>query len=138
MANINTKKNAVEIRTELKANGTKIEYIVINGQKCGLLGSTSEADRANAIKALNDAYVASGVNIYEMLSKLETIATIEEKEIEPDEVVNVHGIEIILSYSKAKAYTMDGNEVANCDDLPPMPYTEAVKAILMARVEANI
>lgn len=137
MANINTKKNAVEIRTELKANGTKIEYIVINGQKCGLLGSTNEADRANAIKALNDAYVASGGNIYEMLSKLETIATIEEKEIEPDEVVNVHGIEIILSYSKAKAYTMDGNEVANCDDLPSMP-TEAIKAILMARVEANI
>lgn len=137
MANINTKKNAVEIRTELKANGTKIEYIVINGQKCGLLGSTNEADRANAIKALNDAYVASGGNIYEMLSKLETIATIEEKEIEPDEVVNVHGIEIILSYSKAKAYTMDGNEVANCDDLPSMP-TEAIKAVLMARVEANI
>ena len=72
-----------------------------------------------------------------MLSKLETIATIEEKEIEPDEVVNVHGIEIILSYSKAKAYTMDGNEVANCDDLPSMP-TEAIKAVLMARVEANI
>lgn len=137
MANINTKKNAVEIRTELKANGTKIEYIVINGQKCGLLGSTNEADRANAIKALNDAYVASGGNIYEMLSKLETIATIEEKEIEPDEVINVHGIEIILSYSKAKAYTMDGNEVANCDDLPSMP-TEAIKAVLMARVEANI
>lgn len=137
MANINTKKNAVEIRTELKANGTKIEYIVINGQKCGLLGSTNEADRANAIKALNDAYVASGGNIYEMLSKLEIIATIEEKEIEPDEVVNVHGIEIILSYSKAKAYTMDGNEVANCDDLPSMP-TEAIKAVLMARVEANI
>lgn len=137
MANINTKKNAVEIRTELKANGTKIEYIVINGQKCGLLGSTNEVDRANAIKALNDAYVASGGNIYEMLSKLETIATIEEKEIEPDEVVNVHGIEIILSYSKAKAYTMDGNEVANCDDLPSMP-TEAIKAVLMARVEANI
>lgn len=137
MANINTKKNAVEIRTELKANGTKIEYIVINGQKCGLLGSTNEADRANAIKALNDTYVASGGNIYEMLSKLETIATIEEKEIEPDEVVNVHGIEIILSYSKAKAYTMDGNEVANCDDLPSMP-TEAIKAVLIARVEANI
>lgn len=137
MANINTKKNAVEIRTELKANGTKIECIVINGQKCGLLGSTNEADRANAIKALNDAYVASGGNIYEMLSKLETIATIEEKEIEPDEVVNVHGIEIILSYSKAKAYTMDGNEIANCDDLPSMP-TEAIKAVLMARVEANI
>lgn len=137
MANINTKKNAVEIRTELKANGTKIEYIVINGQKCGLLGSTNEVDRANAIKALNDAYVASGGNIYEMLSKLETIATIEEKEIEPDEVVNVHGIEIILSYSKAKAYTMDGNEIANCDDLPSMPI-EAIKAVLMARVEANI
>lgn len=134
MANINVNKNAVEIRSELKENGTKVEYIVIDGVKCGIMGSLNEADRAAAIKALNAAYVASNGNIMEMMQKLSTIATIEEKEIEPDEVAVVCGVKVILSYSKAKAYTMDGEEIANCEDLPTMP-KEAVKAVLMARVE---
>ena len=134
MADIKVNKNAVEIRSELKADGTKIEYIVIDGVKCGVMGSVSETDRAAAIKALNAAYVASNGNIYEMMQKLNTIATIEEKEIEPDEVVEVCGEEILLSYSKAKAYTMDGEEITNCDDLPALP-KEAVKALLIARVE---
>lgn len=137
MADIKVNKNAVEIRSELKANGTKVEYIVIDGQKIGIMGSVSEADRAVAIKALNAAYVASNGDIMEMMEKLSTIATIEENGIEPDEVVEVCGVEVILSYSKAKVYTMDGDEIANCEDLPAMP-KEAVKAVLMARVETAL
>lgn len=137
MATINTIKNAVEIRSELKANGTKIEYIVIDGQKCGILGSVNEADRAAAIKTLNAAYIASNGNIMEMMEKLSTIATIEEKEIEPDEVVDICGCDVILSYKNKKAYTMDGEEIANCDDLPDMP-NEAVKAVLVARATAEM
>ena len=133
MAEIKTTKNAVELRSELKGNGTTIEYIVIDGVKCGVLGSVSEADKAAALKALNDAYIASNGDIMEMMQKLATIATIEEKEIEPDEVVEVCGVEIILSYSKAKAYTMDGYEIANCDGLPAMPQ-EVMKALLIERV----
>ena len=136
MATINTHKNAVEIRSELNANGTKIEYIVIDGVKCCILGSLNEADRAAAIKVLNDAYVASNGDIMEMIAKLNTVATLEEKQIEPDEVVKIHGEEIIISYSKATAYTMDGEEIANCTDLPNMP-KEAIKAVLVARMEAN-
>lgn len=127
-------KNAVEIRTELKANGTKIEYICIDGVKCGILGSVNKADREKAIKVLNSAYAASNGNIMEMMQKLSTIATIEEKEIDPDEMVEVCGKQIMLSYKERKAYDMDGNELANCDDLPDMP-REAVKALLIARVK---
>lgn len=134
MADINVNKNAVEIRKELKENGTTIEYIVIDGQKCGILGSVSEADKAAAIKALNAAYVSSNGNIYEMMEKLSTIATIEENGIEPDEVVEVDGVEIILSYANATAYTMDGEEIANCEGLPAMP-NEVVKALLVERVK---
>ena len=137
MANINTIKNAVEIRSELKANGTKVEYIVINGQKCGIMGSVNEADREAALKALNTAYAASNGDIYEMMEKLATIATIEEKEIKPDEVVQICGEDVMLSHSQGKAYTMDGEEIANCDDMPAMP-KEAVKALLMARVEVAL
>lgn len=134
MATINTNKNAVEIRSELQKNGTNIEYIVIDGRKCGILGSVSEADKAAALDALNRAYVASNGDIFEMIQKLDMIATIEEKEIDPDEVVVVCGEEIIMSYSDAKAYTTDGEEIANCDDMPTMP-KEAIKALLTARVE---
>lgn len=137
MADIKVNKNAVEIRSELKKDGTKIEYIVIDGVKCGIMGSVNEADRAAAIKALNAAYAASNGDIIEMMRKLGTIATMEEKEIEPDEVVEVCGVEVILSYGKAKAYTMDGDELANCDDLPSLS-KDAIKAVLMARVETAL
>ena len=137
MAEIKTNKNAVEIRSELRKNGTKIEYIIIDGVNCGILGSTSEADRAAALDALNKAYAASNGNIMEMMMKLSTIATIEEKNIEPDEVVEVCGEEIIISYGNAKAYTMDGEEIANCEDLPALP-KEAVKAVLIERAKNAI
>ena len=132
----NTAKNAVEIRTELKENGIKVEYIVVNGQKLGVLGSTSERDKQAAIKTIQTALDASNGNIYEMMSKLSTIATIEEKEIEPDEMIEIGGEEVIISYAAKTAYTVDGEEIADCTDLPDMP-AEAIKAVLMARIEAK-
>jgi hypothetical protein len=133
----NTAKNAVEIRAELAANGTKIEYIVVNGQKLGILGSTSEKDKQNAIKAIQTALDASNGNVYEMMQKLSTIATIEENEIDPDEMIEVCGEEVIISYAAKTAYTIDGEEIADCTDLPDMP-SEAIKAVLVARVEAML
>lgn len=140
MANINktnTKKNAVEICKELVANGTTIEYIVINGQKVGILGSVSEKDRQRAIDAIQTALDASDGNIYETMSKLSTIATMQENNIDPDEMVEICGTEIIISYDARAAYTTDGDEIANCDGLPSMPY-EAVKAVLIAKAEVAL
>ena len=137
MTNINTtnnSKNAVEIRTELAKNGTTIEYIVVNGQKLGILGSTGEKDKQNAIKAIQTALDASNGNIYEMMMKLSTIATIEENEIDADEMVEVNGEDIIISYASKAAYTVDGEEIVNCLDLSNMP-NEAIKAVLIARAE---
>ncbi len=140
MANItttDTTKNAVEIRAELGKNGTTIEYIVVNGQKLGILGSTSEKDKQNAIKAIQTALDASNGDIYEMMQKLSTIATIEENDINPDEMVDVCCTDVIISYANKAAYTIDGETIANCDDLPSMPY-EAVKAVLIARAETAL
>ena len=134
---INNEKNAVQIHTEFKENGTKIEYITVDDKRIGILGSVSEKDREAALKVLNEAYVASNGDICEMMMKLHILATIEEKEIEPDEQVEIYGEDIMLSYTNGKAYTMDGEEIANCDDLPNMP-KEAVKAVLIARVEAAL
>ena len=130
----NTKKNAVEIRTELAKNGTTIEYIVVNGQKLGVLGSTGEKDKQNAIKAIQTALDASNGNIYEMMQKLSTIATIEEHEIPADEMIMVDGVEIIISYANKAGYTTNGEEIANCRELPDMP-NEAIKAVLEARIK---
>ena len=138
MANINTtntRKNAVEIYKELDANGTTIEFIVINGQKVGILGSVSDKDKQRAIDAIQAALDGSNGNIYEMMQKLQTIAAMNENDIEPDEMIKVCDMDIIISYNKRAAYTTDGTEIANCDDLPSMPY-EAVKALLIARIEA--
>lgn len=132
-----TRKNAVEIRKELQANGTTIEYIIVNDQKIGMLGAANERDRQNAMKAIQTALDASGGNIYEMMQKLNTIATIEEKEIEPDEMIDVCGVNVIISYEAKTAYTTDGEEIANCTDLPDMP-NEAIKAVLVARVETAL
>ena len=134
MAEINTTKNAVEIRSELKKNGTMIEYITINGQKIGMLGCMGEEDKAKALKVLNDAYIASGGNVMAMMMNLNTIATIEEKNIEPDEMVEICGTDVMLSYANKTAYTMDGEELVTCTDLPDMP-KDAVKAVLIARAE---
>ena len=133
----NNIKNAVQIHTEFKENGTKIEYITVDGQHIGILGSVSERDRNAALKVLNDTYLASNGDIVEMMQKLATIANIEEKEIDPDEMVEVNGVEAIISYKNAAAYTIDGEEIVNCTDLPSMP-VEAIKAVLVARMEATM
>ena len=132
--NTNNTKNAVEIRAEMQKNGTTIEYIIVNGQKLGILGTTSAKDRENALKAIQTALDASNGDIYEMMAKLNTIATIEENEIAADEMVEINDEEIIISYESKAAYTVDGVEITNCIDLPDMP-NEAIKAVLVARVE---
>lgn len=137
MATINMIKNnksAVEIRSELKANGTKIEYIIINGKKVGILGSTSEADRKKAIETLSKVYTDCNGNISETMKKLREIAELEEKEGKDEEIVRIFGENIKLSYSKRKAYDMFGDEIANCNGLPTMP-KEVVKALLIAKAE---
>lgn len=130
-------KNAVEIRSELAANGITVEYIVINGMKCGVLGSVSEKDKQAAIKTIQTALDASDGDVYAAMAKLTTIATIEEKDIQPDEMIVVDGEEIIISYAAKAAYTLDGEELVNCTDLPDMP-NEAIKAVLEARVKAEL
>ena len=69
----NNIKNAVQIHTEFKENGTKIEYIVIDGQSIGILGSVSERDRNAALKVLNDTYLASNGDIMEMIPETTNI-----------------------------------------------------------------
>ena len=132
-------KDAVEIFKEFNADGKKCEFVTadINGfnRNIGFVVTESEEDRRNAEEFFKYISNASNGNIMEMMHKLTTIATIEEKEIEPDEMIEVNGEEVIISYKNAAAYTIYGEEIVNCADLPSMP-VEAIKAVLVARIEA--
>lgn len=132
----NNTKNAVEIRAELNAKGIAIEYIYVNEQKLGILGTTGAKDRENTLKAIQTALDASNGDIYEMMAKLSTIATIEEKEIQPDEMIKVCDEDVIISYTSKTAYTIDGEEIVNCTELSDDIPNEAIKAVLVAKVEA--
>ena len=106
-------------------------------KKIGIvMGSDSDLPIVQkAIDTLNKVYTDCNGNVHEMMKKLMEIAALEENGVEHDEVVRICGKEIILSYSKRKAYNTYGRELANCADLPKIP-KEAIKAVLMARVEA--
>ena len=136
---INTKKtpkNVIEIRSELASNGIRMEHVIIDGHKVGIIGTTSEADRNNAIKAIQTALEASNGNIHEAIQKLTTIATLDENNVIPDEIVKVDGNEYIFSYANKTAYDMGGNPVVHCRNLPDMP-KEETKAVLEARIQAR-
>ena len=93
------------------------------------------ASVVNALSEWLKVRVYKNGNIYEMMQKLMTVATITEKEVEPDEMVTICDEDIMISYAKRTAYTMDGEEIANCTDLPPVS-NDVIKALLTARIEA--
>jgi hypothetical protein len=136
--NDNTNKNAVEVFNEMTATGKKCEFITDDScgeiRNIGFVVSENEEDRKNAEKFFKYISTASNGNIYEMMHKMMTVATITEKGIEPDEMMNICGKDVMLSYANGKAYTMDGEEIANCDDLPDMP-KDAIKAVLIERAK---
>lgn len=141
MAEISKTKNAVELVQEINNKGVIVEYIEVEGNRIGILGSLNEADRNAALDVLNKAYESSGGDIMEMISALSTVATCTEKDISPDEMVNVNGIDFMISYSNWKAYTMEGEEIANCEDLKTesgilndIP-DEAIKNVLVDRIK---
>lgn len=107
------KKSKVEIVRNMDAS---VEYLVVDGIKCGIIGFVSEEEREKTLKMLNDIYNESG-SIFETVSALRLAATCHEKEISPDCEISVDGVSYIVSYENNTAYTMDGNEVVNLNDL---------------------
>lgn len=140
MAEINTtnhNKNIVELRSELGANGTKMENVYVDGKKFCCVGYVNEKDKQACLKAIQTA-VDGSENLYEAMMKLMTIANLGDKEVVPDEQVNVNGYEVLISYEKRAAYDHNGDEICNCRELECELAPEAIKAILTPRVEAAL
>ena len=145
----NESKNAVEIKNTLAAMGYNVEGVAFGendnytmmlpngiGMQCFML-SNGEADRKAGMKIAEMMYRASNDDVMEMVSKLDTIAMMDAKAIIADEMLTIEDTEVIMSYRQGKAYTTDGEEIANCDDVAYLPI-EAIKEVLIARVKAEL
>ena len=52
-------------------------------------------------------------------------------------MITMDDVDVMISYAKKTAYYLNGEEIANCTDLPDMP-NEAVKAVLEARIRVRL
>ena len=130
----NTSKNVVELRKELTENGTSVENIYVDGQKFCCFGYTSERDKEAGLKAIQAA-IDGSENIYEAMQKLMTNANLTDKNVEPDEEVEINGMLVYISYADKTVYDSNGEEIVNCQELECELPPEACKTILMQKLE---
>ena len=133
----NTSKSVVELRKELADNGTSVENIYVDGQKFCCFGYTSERDKEAGLKAIQAA-IDGSENIYEAMQKLMTNANLTDKNVEPDEEVEVNGMLVYISYADKAVYDSNGEEIVNCKELECELPPEACKTILMQKLELEL
>ena len=138
-----------EINTGKKTNG----QFVIDYQRNGyggctpiidgkaepslMFGYVSENDKNACMKLLEDGLKATGGDIYATRQYIMNAVKVSANEIKPDEVVEVNGTEILISYATKKAY-INADEVANINDIECELPDEAAKALLISRVETEL
>lgn len=138
--NINTKKflNRVQL---MKENNTNLEYLYIDNIKVGIMGSVSEKDKEAGLAAIQrivDNSDKTGMAlVMEVMAQVQFESSMNEKEINPDEVleVKVNGITYpcVLSYEKKALFDEAGEEICNTRDIDCELDERALKALLEAR-----
>ena len=140
MANINTKKSLNRVQI-MKENDTNLEYLYIDNIRVGVMGSVNDHDREKALAAIQrmvDNSNKTGMAlVMEIMLQSQFEASMNEKEINPDEVleVKVDGITYpcVLSYEKKALYDEAGEEICNARDIDCELDERALKALLEAR-----
>lgn len=138
--NINTKKSLNRVQL-MKENNTNLEYLYIDGIKCGCMGSVNDRDREaglTVIQRIVDNSDKTGMAlVMEVMAQVNFEASMNEKEINPDEVIEikVDGITYpcVLSYEKKALYDEAGEEICNTRDIDCELDERALKALLEAR-----
>ena len=138
--NINTKKSLNRVQL-MKENNTNLEYLYIDGIKCGCMGSVNDRDREAGLAVIQrivDNSDKTGMAlVMEVMAQVNFEASMNEKEINPDEVleVKVDGITYpcVLSYEKKALYDEAGEEICNTRDIDCELDERALKALLEAR-----
>lgn len=138
--NINTKKSLNRIQL-MKENNTNMEFLYIDGIKCGCMGSVNDCDREAGLAVIQrivDNSDKTGMAlVMEVIAQVQFEASMNEKEINPDEVleVKVDGITYpcVLSYEKKALFDEAGEEICNARDIDCELDERALKALLEAR-----
>ena len=138
--NINTKKSLNRVQL-MKENNSNFEYLYIDGIKVGCMGSVNDRDREAGLAAIQrivDNSDKTGMAlVMEVMAQVQFESSMNEKEINPDEVleVKVDGITYpcVLSYEKKALFDEAGEEICNTRDIDCELDERALKALLEAR-----
>lgn len=143
MATINTKKNATLNRVQmLKDSNSNMEYLSIDGIRCGYMGSVSEADREAGIRCIQKIVDNSNLTGYalirEVMAQVKFEADMNENNIQPEEQIRIEDEDCVISYQSKKIYDMAGKELADASDMGANTPKEAIREILKLRALAKI
>lgn len=138
--NINTKKSLNRVQI-MKENDTNLEYLYIDNIRMGVMGSVSEKDKEAGLAVIQrivDNSDKTGMAlVMEVIAQVQFEASMNEKEINPDEFleVKVDGITYpcVLSYEKKALFDEAGEEICNTRDIDCELDERALKALLEAR-----
>lgn len=145
MANINNSKKSLNRVQLMKENNTNLEYLYIDGVKLGCMGSVNDRDREAGIAVIQRIVDNSDKTGYalamEVMAQAQFEASMNEKGIKPDEVLEVSTNEniypCILSYKNKAVYDELGEEIANARDLDDIN-ERAMIEVLKARAKAAL
>ena len=143
--NINTKKSLNRVQL-MKENNTNLEYLYIDGIKCGCMGSVNDRDREAGLAVIQrivDNNDKTGMAlVMEVMAQVQFESSMNEKKINPDEVLEVKVDSItypcVLSYEKKALFDEAGEEICNARDIDCELDERALKALLEARAQVAI
>ena len=102
-----------------------------------MFGYVSESDKAACMELLEKAIRATNGDVMQAQFYIMNAVQVAANEIKPDEVVDVDGVEVLISYADKSAYILT-EKVADIDDLECELPNEAIKAILVERTDLYI
>ena len=133
--NINTKKSLNRVQL-MKENNTNMEFLYIDGIKCGCMGSVNDRDREAGLAVIQrivDNSDKTGMAlVMEVMAQVQFESSMNEKEINPDEVDGIT-YPCVLSYEKKALFDEAGEEICNTRDIDCELDERALKALLEAR-----
>ena len=125
------------VQYQQNGNGGCIPIIDGKPEPSLMFGYATESDKAACLKLIGEALTATGGNIAEVQKYIMNAVVISANDIVPDEVVEVNGAEYLINYETKKAYDRE-IEIANLDDITCDMPNEAVKALLISRIQLEL
>lgn len=141
MANINNSKKVLNRVQLMRENNSNLEFLYIDNIRVGCMGSINDRDREAGLAVIQrivDNSDKTGMAlVMEVMAQVQFESSMNEKEINPDEVleVKVDGITYpcVLSYEKKALFDEAGEEICNARDIDCELDERALKALLEAR-----